>query len=457
MHRRNKSEIVCKPTKHILFFNLFLCISLFVFSLGCAKKISPDTKITKNLKGPFKNILIHSSNDRLGPCEPSLSINPNDTRIMVAASVLNNVYSSSDGGTTWKNSVLSSSHGVYGDPVVRYDSKGNVFYSHLANSKGKAYASVEFLDRIVVQRSSDNGKTWTDGTFPKADHNKDHDKQWKAIHPKTGDIVMTWTEFDVYGSKEKHHTSKILFSISRDQGATWSDAIEISDLRGDCLDDDYTTEGAHPAFGINGEIYVVWSFNQKIWMDVSYDGGKTWGKDVEIAQQPGGWSFDVPGIKRCNGFPVIKIDHSQKSSRGNIYINWADQRNGVHDTDIFLIVSKNSGKTWSDVKKINDDTPGKHQFFSWMDLDQSTGNIYFVFYDRRHTQDENTDVYLAGSFDMEQTFFNVKISDTTFKPVRGVFFGDYNDICAVNGVIRPIWTHVDGSVLSVYTAIIDLK
>jgi hypothetical protein len=430
---------------------------MFFVSTGCTKKMVTNIEKSAELRGNFENILIHTSTGGTGPCEPSISINPKDPDKMVAASVLNNVYCSDDGGKTWEKSVLTSKHGVYGDPVVRYDHKGNVYYSHLANSKGKAYSSAEFLDRIVVHRSSDNGKTWTDGTFPKADHNKDHDKQWKAIHPVTGEIAITWTEFDVYGSKEKHHTSKILFSISRDNGNTWSDAIEISDKRGDCLDDDGTTEGAHPAFGVNGEIYVVWSVDQKIMMDISLDGGKTWGQDVEIAQQPGGWSFEIPGIKRCNGFPVIKIDHSNKIGHGYMYVQWADQRNGINDTDVFMIVSKDGGKSWSDVKRINDDTPGKHQFFSWMDLDQKTGFLYFVFYDRRFTNDENTDVYLAYTTDMGQSFSNVKVSDTTFKPGRGVFFGDYNDICAENGIVRPVWTRLDGNVLSVYTALIYHK
>ena len=37
----------------------------------------------------------------------------------------------------------------------------------------------------------------------------------------------------------------------------------------------------------------------------------------------------------------------------------------------------------------------------------------------------------------------------------GIFFGDYNNIAAQNGVIRPIWTRLVSGDLSIYSAIID--
>ncbi len=407
--------------------------------------------------GPFENILIHEATGGIGPCEPSICIDPKNTKKLVAASVLNHVYTSDNAGKTWKKSTLSSSHGVYGDPVVRYDFKGNVYYSHLANSKGQAYNSVEFLDRIVVQKSMDDGLTWTDGSFPKVDHVKDHDKQWKAVDPKTGHIAMTWTEFDKYGSKDSGDKSRILFSITKDEGKTWSDAVVISDFEGDCLDDDKTTEGAHPAFGTEGEIYVVWAFDEKIWLDISYDGGQSWGKDSVIAQQPGGWSYAVSGVGRCNGFPTIKTNHSEGAGRGNLYVQWSDQRAGTSDTDVFLIRSGDKGKNWTNPLRVNNDQAGKQQFFSWMDVDIADGSLYLVFYDRRNHENDATDVYLAYSKDQGDTFGNVKISETPFTPKKSLFFGDYNDISAVNGIIRPIWTRQEGQKLGVYTAIINLK
>jgi prepilin-type processing-associated H-X9-DG protein len=38
-----------------------------------------------------------------------------------------------------------------------------------------------------------------------------------------------------------------------------------------------------------------------------------------------------------------------------------------------------------------------------------------------------------------------------------VFFGDYNNITAVDGHVRPIWTREVDGVLSVWTALLDLE
>ena len=117
--------------------------------------------------------------------------------------------------------------------------------------------------------------------------------------------------------------------------------------------------------------------------------------------------------------------------------------------------STDEGNTWSNPIKVNTDSGASHQFLTWMALDQTTGYIYIVFYDRREHDDETTDVFLARSTDGGQSFENMKINEKSFKPNKAIFFGDYNDISAHQGKIRPIWTQLDKSQLSVWTSIID--
>jgi hypothetical protein len=437
--------------KYLLFW---VCIFNFM-SCASQRKIVGNSSL--RLKFPVKEIIIHTSDEFVGPCEPSISINPSNPNLIVAGSVLDNVYNSFDGGMTWNLSKLKSSHGVYGDPVIRHNTDGSVLYTHLSNSKGRAYASKEFLDRIVVQKSED-GIKWSDGTFPKVDHVKDHDKQWINIDPKSGVVLMSWTEFDKYGSKSASDKSRILFSKSIDKGQTWTDAISISQWEGDCIDDDNTTEGAYPCVGIDGAYFVVWGYNNRLYMDKSMDGGITWLKDdIEVMQQPNGWSYDIPGIDRSNGMPNMKCDYSKGKNRGNLYICWSDQKNGADDTDVWMISSNDNGKTWSNRTKVNDDKPGRQQFFAAMDVDPVTGYIYVVFYDRRNSGDEQTDVYIAYSIDGGKRFENFKINTESFDPTGASFFGDYNDISAYDGHVRPIWTVFSNSKLSVRTAIIDFE
>ncbi len=423
---------------------------------NCNKRIA--TKIISISSERPTNIKIASGQSGLGPCEPSICINPANPQNIVAGSILNRTHVSNDGGKTWASDKLKSSLGVYGDPVVRIGPKGNVYYSHLSNPKGRAYSSVEFLDRIVVQTSIDEGKTFNDGTAPDNDRTKDQDKQWLYIDPADGTILMSWTEFDKYSSKDPEDKSRILFSQSKDGAKSWSEPVDISDVDGDCMDDDDTTEGAVPVRDKNGNIYVTWARGDKIYLDKSTDDGQTWlPNDIVVAEQFGGWTLDIPGINRCNGMPILGIDRSGSRHDGTLYMNWSDQKNGTDDTDIWLVKSTDGGKSWSDRKRVNDDALGKHQFFSWMDIDPVTGYIYIVFYDRRAHTNNNTDVYIAYSTDGGVTFTNQKISDSPFLPNEKVFFGDYNDISAHDGMVRPIWTRLDGKELSVWTALIEVK
>src|SRR5688572_24914526 len=127
-------------------------------------------------KAQFKNILLDTGSPDNRACEPSIAISLDDPKIIVAASVLNNVYYTSNGGLSWEKSKLTSPMGVWGDPVVISDFKGNFYYFHLSDPTGKNWASEEILDRIVLQQSTDDGKTWSEGSSIGFNHPKDQDK-----------------------------------------------------------------------------------------------------------------------------------------------------------------------------------------------------------------------------------------------------------------------------------------
>ena len=431
----------------------FLLLIVFI-SCKTTKTTTENSKIAS-----YKNVKIYEQENglKLGPCEPSIFINPKNVNNIVAGSVIDFVHHSFDGGKTWKTKSLNSKLGVYGDPCIVADNKGDFYYFHLANPDGRAYNSKRFLDRMVVQKSTDGGITWSDGTgIGKHEYPKQQDKEWSVVNPINDNIYLTWTEFDKYGSKDKEHRSRILFSKSTDGAKTWSNTKVLSELEGNAIDDDKTVEGAVPAIGIDGEIYVSWAFNDKIYFDKSFDDGETWlEKDIEVCNQPNGWDFNVPDISRVNGMPVTCVDLSNSKYKGTIYINFSDQRNGEDNTDIFLVKSTDNGKTWSIPLKVNTDITKTHQFLTWMSVDPKTGYIYIVFYDRSKHNDSRTDVVLAVSKDGGKSFTNKTISEKPFIPSTKIFFGDYNNISVYNGVIRPIWTAYYNNKLSVWTCLIE--
>ncbi|MFK5982339.1 MAG: glycosyl hydrolase, partial [Flavobacteriaceae bacterium] len=103
-----------------------------------------------------QNVMISNSSS---PNEPSIKMNPLNTDFIVAGANLNNYYYSSDGGSSWDIGTLTSSaYGVWGDPVIDVDPDGNFYFFHLSNP-----ASGNWIDRIVCQKSIDNGQSWNDG------------------------------------------------------------------------------------------------------------------------------------------------------------------------------------------------------------------------------------------------------------------------------------------------------
>jgi hypothetical protein len=404
----------------------------------------------------FQNTLLDSSRSEAGryPSEPSIAISYKNRNVLVAGSVIDNVYRSVDGGTTWKKSKLESEFGVWGDPVVISDFSGNFYYFHLSDPTGKNWASEEVLDRIVVQRSKDDGETWSKGDFTGYNPPKDQDKPW-AVADRKGNLYVTWTQFDKYGSDDPECKSVILFSKSSN-GTKWSKPVQLSQLAGNCLDDDQTPQGAVPTVTNDGKIFVAWSNDGVIFLDRSFNGGETWlTNDIAIVEQVGGWNLAIPGINRSNGMPVLITDNSKGNFSGALYLVWADQRNGVDDTDIWFIRSYNFGDNWTQPMRINDDGPGKHQFSPWMTLDPETGFIYIVYYDRREYDDEQTDVYLAWSTDNGGTFKNTKISQESFTPQPDAFMGDYINVSAYSGRVAVIWTRMDNGKTSIWTSIFN--
>lgn len=384
------------------------------------------------------------------PNEPSICINPKNPRYLVAGANLNNVYSSSDTGRTWSISTMNSTFGVWGDPVILVDTANAFYYFHLSNP-----AVGNWIDRIVCQKSTNNGSTWNNGSFMGLNGTKAQDKQWGVIDRKRNNIYMTWTQFDSYGSSSPADSSHILFSRSLDGGTTWSQAKRINKKGGDCIDSDNTVEGAVPTLGPLGQLYVSWAGPDGLYFTRSNNGGNSWTNPRVIGTIGGGWDYAIPGLGRCNGLPVTDCDRSNGPNKGTIYINWSDQRNGSTNTDIWLMKSTNGGQSWSSPVRVNNDNSNRHQFLTWMTVDQVTGHLWFVFYDRRNTTANITDVYMARSTDGGATFTNFKISETTFNPNSFIFFGDYTNVTAHNNIVRPIWTRMDGTATSVYTALIN--
>jgi hypothetical protein len=422
---------------------------------ACAAVVASATLLTGQ---PAHLITRVSDPTALRPGEASIAINPSNIDHLVAVSlqamrpgspvrISNFSYASLDGGRTWRTVAAPNDHQrVHGDDAVTIARDGVVYHSYIAFD-GIRVPRPDRASSGIFVRTSRDGLTWNDPVAV-IDHLNSaipfEDKPWIGVDdaeesPHRGNVYVAWTRFDVYGSPDPQHKTHIWFSRSRDGARSFAPPVQISDTPGDAQDSDGTVEGVVPSVGLRGEVYVAWSGPAGLVFDRSLDGGYSFGQDTVIAQIPGGWDLPVPGITRHNGMPVTAVDHSRGPSRGTLYVNWIDERNG--DTDVFVASSRDGGATWSAPVRVNDDPRGnaRAQLFTWMAVDPSDGSVNVVFLDRRDTDGTQNSVFLARSVDGGRTFTNHRVDRPAFPSKDNVFYGDYLGVDAHGGRVAAIY------------------
>ena len=414
--------------------------------------------------GPVPHKVVRvSAPDAKHPGEVSVAINPvYPDHVVVTSfqaaqpgkySTNNYTYNSTDAGLTWKTiPAPNPDRRNQADDSVTFGPDGTAYHCYLS-ATGYASGGVPPLraaSGLFVRRSLD-GLAW-EPPVAVVDHVNTaepmEDKPWVVVDgiagsPHRGNVYVSWTRFDKYGSRDPEHRSRIFFARSRDEGKTFSPPVRVSDTSGGAHDDSNTLEGAVPTVGPKGEVYVAWAGPDGIMFDRSEDGGYSFGKDVKVSAQPGGWDYPAAGFSRHNGLPITGCDVSRSKFRGSVYVCWADRRNG--DSDVFVAASRDGGKTWGEPVRVNDDPlkNGKDQLFAWMVVDPTDGSVNVVFFDRRASAgptDTRLAVTVARSVDGGQTFGNFPVKMEPFATGEG-FPGDYNGIAAYRGRVVAVFPH----------------
>lgn len=384
------------------------------------------------------------------PGEPAVIINHDKLGNILVAVGMDQVIYTTDGGKTWNASSISSPLGNGASVGLIVDAKGKIYNFH----RTKEEKPGDGFSHILCQRSDDAGKTWNEGSLIGGESGRKNDKLGIAVNARKQMLYATWTQYEQYPSNDANCKSNIVFSLASNAGNKWNPPVEVSQLPGNCLNDGTSPAGATPAISMEGRIYLAWSSHGVIFFDRSYDEGKTWLRnDLPIAKQEGGWALDVPGFGVTYNPPTLLIDNSPGRFHGMLYMGFADQRMGATDTDVWFLRSTRYGDSWAPPIRVHSDEPGRHQFSPAMAVDQTTGIIYVMYYDRRAHEDNQTDVYLAWSLDGGGSFNEQKISETPFV-ATAIPFADHTSLAAHNGMIVPVWTRTDEGKVSVWTAVI---
>ncbi|MDW8331011.1 MAG: sialidase family protein [Cyclobacteriaceae bacterium] len=396
-------------------------------------------------RAQFINYLIDSASVKgIYPHNPSVAINPKNPDILVAGASPYWVYRSADRGKTWVRSRLLCPYQVTGNPLLLADFKGQFYYSHFSEANNPDKPG--FSDRIVIQTSVNEGKNW-DAGIATAQREGTYPTGKGVTLGRDGSLYVVWTEVEEAG--DGSCKSNILLSKAPG-GKKFNKPVRITATDRTC-DKTSMPEGVQPAVANDGKIFVAWAQDGKIYLDRSWDGGNMWlTNDILITNQPGGNRIPIPGMGVVDGSPKLVIDQSKGRFSGAIYLIWTDTGDG--HADIWFMRSFNLGDNWTSPIRIHTDDGLAHQFAPSMAVDPETGYIYIVFYDRRNHSDNSTDVYLAWSSDNGSSFKNIKLSESPFKPDFNGMPGIYTHIAAYNGVIIPVWTRVDGTRTTIWTA-----
>jgi hypothetical protein len=373
--------------------------------------------------------------------ETSIAVNPTNPLNLVAGAIcspFNCSYSSSDGGQTWTQVVLTpmTPYGNAGDPAVAFCGDGSVVYASLSV---QSIGGGNYRSAVYINRSTNGGLSWSAPSLV-VERNPTTflfvvDKPWIACDT-TGSafanrIYVEWTDGAPTGRIVK-------VKRSTDFGGSWSAEVIASDSP------QKPQNQAVLAVGPTGNLYIAWdwvanageNFGQ-IRFDKSTDGGMTFGTNVPATTFTG--INPDPHFRRLT-YPAMDVDRTSGPRSGRIYIAWADNQNG--DGDIFVIRSTDGGVTWSSAVRVNDDAIGNgaDQWAQWIAVDPK-GRVIVTFSDRRRfIGGTGYEVWGAISRDGGDTFdTNFLIADTPSDAPTQTFLGDYDGLAVTNDRLHPTW------------------
>ena len=360
------------------------------------------------------------STGRRSQNEPTVAVDPHNTQVVVAgandycAQIVNGdvwtgYYRSTDGGSTWRDSlvpgypadtsaagVASPVHGTCGaagDPSQAFDRDGRLFYAFICFNRAKPVNGGVFVARytddgaaydrtVLVKRGTPSGQ-FSAGLF--------QDKINLTVDQTAGrfggNAYVAWSQYDGFAPN-----NAVLFSRSTDHGLTFSKPIRVTPV---ALG---TASFADLAVGPDGAVYLAFltypsSSNPQsdVWLSKSTDGGASFGPVAHVAtivlsdssQFSGNGATDCgDGPFACpSGFTFSRFFSAPAvaADATGVHVVWgAELPSG--QSKVFVRNSPD-GTTWTVPAATLDTVALGHQWTP--DIASAGGVITAVFYDSR--------------------------------------------------------------------------
>ena len=273
--------------------------------------------------------------------------------------------------TTLKRDNSSGNTDYVDLPTVAVDPSGAVYVAWLGYDADPSGMSIAKMNVFVARSPTD---ATTLDPVGKATPNSEFEMDgglggpFLSASPKDGALAVTWTQVKT-GSTERN----IRLSLSKDQGATWSKPVTLSET----TERPMAVRGrARSAFSADGQLSVIWieytdqqfgSTANAVYLQQVDTDGKLTGGNVKISGETDSPGYDVPSLAVWGSTIAVAFASGDDSGA------W----------DIHLVHSIDGGASFQPSVKLNDDPTCATHFRPSIGFD-AAGLLHAIFYDNRY-------------------------------------------------------------------------
>jgi hypothetical protein len=203
----------------------------------------------------------------------------------------------------------------------------------------------------------------------------------------SNNVYLTWWD-------NKTGNNEVFFAASNDGGKTFGKPINLSNAKGGSADSQIAASGSN--------VYVTWWDNKtgswQVFSKASTDNGKTFGNDAVVIKSVGSSPVKKLTPPSPNTTSVDTIV-AAPSGNNNEYVVWWDNTTG--NWDVFFAKSTDNGKSFGSPVNISN-SPDSRSLGARMATTPQGNNVYIAWIDI--TKDGQKQVMFRSSTDSGKTF-----------------------------------------------------
>ncbi|HVM34165.1 MAG TPA: sialidase family protein [Actinomycetota bacterium] len=349
---------------------------------------------------------------------PAIAQSPRDPASLVVANKIDRplfnaaVHVSRDGGATWSSVSFPTPAGEdrpYG-PDLAWAPDGTLYMSFVT-----LRGSGNNPGAVWITSSEDAGNTWT---TPRRILGSYAFQVRMSVDHQDGDLFLTWLQAsdDAVGTLSFVETGlPIMAARSTDGGATWSAPVRVNSPARERVG------AAVSATSSEGDLYVLYVDFKDDRFDWENLEGDVYTGTFELVLARGdasGTEFTEsvvePQVVPYERFLVYlpKFPSLAVAPDGDIYVAWADGRNG--DPDVFLRSSSDGGASWSSLVLDDDENEAEDQELPQVGIGPE-GRVDLVYLTRAQSRRRRTAVFFATSADSGETWKEIELTSERFR------------------------------------------